>query len=71
MKDFDVKASKAISKFKEENIMSLGDLRVRSILMAVSAAFTYKIVSLSTTGFVGRTRNLAASFLVMGYVFAP
>lgn len=70
-KDFDVNAAKAITKFKQDYIMCLGDLRVRSIAMSVSAAFMYKLISFNTVGYVAKTRNLAASFLFMGYFFAP
>jgi hypothetical protein len=60
-----------ITKFKEENILTLGDIRARSILMAFSSALLYKLVSYNTTGLLKKTRNLGISFAFMGYWFAP
>ena len=39
--------------------------------MAVSTAAFYKVVSLGTRSIVGRTRNLAVSFGLMGITFVP
>jgi hypothetical protein len=66
-----VKWSNGITKFKEDNLISLGDVRVRSILMAFSSAILYKVVSINTTGFLRKTRNLGLSFVFMGYWFVP
>lgn len=51
--------------------MTLGDIRIRSILMAFSSAVLYKVISLNTTGFLRKTRNLGLSFAFMGYWFVP
>jgi hypothetical protein len=51
--------------------MSVGDLRVRSVCMAVSAALMYKVIGFNTIGFIGKTRNIAISFGLMGYLFTP
>jgi len=66
-----VRLSNDITKFKEENLLTLGDIRIRSILMAFSAAVLYKLVSINTTGLLRRTRNLGLSFAFMGYWFVP
>jgi len=63
--------SNNITKFKEENILTLGDIRIRSILMAFSSAVMYKLISVNTTGLLRKTRNLGVSFVFMGYWFAP
>jgi hypothetical protein len=51
--------------------LSIGDLRVRSVLMAFSAALFYKTISFNTNGFLRRSRNMGISFFVMGYWFVP
>ena len=51
--------------------MGLGDVRVRSILMAFSSALMYKLISVNTVGLLRKTRNLGASFVFMGYWFVP
>lgn len=51
--------------------MTLGDIRVRSILMAFSSAVLYKAISYNTTGILRKTRNLGISFAFMGYWFVP
>lgn len=49
----------------------MGDIRVRSVLMAFTAALLYKTISFNTTGLFRKTRNLSISFLFMGYWFVP
>ena len=49
----------------------MGDIRIRSVLMAVSTAAFYKIISFRTNSLIGRTRNLAVSFGFMGITFVP
>jgi hypothetical protein len=39
--------------------------------MAVAGALTYKLINYQTVGFVGRTRNLALSFVIAGNIFLP
>lgn len=51
--------------------MELGDVRVRSIIMAFSAAVMYKIISIPAKGLVPRVRNMALSFGLMGIIFVP
>jgi len=52
-------------------MLALGDIRVRSVLMAFSSALIYKAVSYNTTGLLRKTRNLGLSFAFMGYWFVP
>jgi hypothetical protein len=51
--------------------MGLGDVRVRSILMAFSSALMYKLISVNTVGLLRKTQNLGVSFVFMGYWFVP
>ena len=43
----------------------------RSICMAVMGGLTYKLISLNKPSLVRRTRNLAVSFVVNGWLFVP
>jgi len=70
-KDIDTKWSNGITQFKQDNILSIGDIRVRSVLMAFSSAVLYKTISWNTTGLLRKTRNLGVSFALMGYLFVP
>ncbi len=49
----------------------MGDIRTRSVFMAVSAAFMYKVISFNAVGFFAKSRNTAISFALMGYLFVP
>jgi hypothetical protein len=51
--------------------MTLGDIRIRSVLMAFSSALLYKTISINTTGLIRKSRNLGISFAFMGYWFVP
>lgn len=70
-KDIDTKWAQNITKFKNDNILSIGDIRIRSVLMAFSSAVFYKAISWNTTGLLRKSRNLGVSFVLMGYVFVP
>lgn len=69
--DFDVRVSKDMTDFKDEYILSMGDVRVRSVVMAVSAALMYRLISFKTASLLGKTRNLGVSFGLMGITFVP
>ena len=43
----------------------------RSICMAIAGGLTYKLISLNKPSLAKRTRNLAASFLLNGWLFVP
>jgi hypothetical protein len=43
----------------------------RSICMAITGGLTYKLVSLNNPSLIKRSRNLAASFLISGWLFVP
>lgn len=60
-----------MTNFKDDYILSVGDVRVRSVIMAVSAALMYRVMSFKTTSLLGRTRNLGISFGLMGITFVP
>ena len=68
---FDHNAAKAITDLKEEYILSLGDMRLRSACMFVSAGLFYLLISLKKPTFFGRFRNLAITFGLNGYVWVP
>jgi hypothetical protein len=68
---FDVEAANSITNWKQQYVLTLGDVRLRSVVMAVSTAFCYRIASFRTNSFLRRTRNLAVSFGLMGITFVP
>lgn len=70
-KNFDHNCAKAITDFKEEYIFSLGDVRLRSACMFVSAGLFYLMISLHKPSMLGRVRNLAVSFGLNGYLWIP
>jgi len=43
----------------------------RSICMAIAGGLTYKLISMGKVSAVRRTRNLAASFMLNGWLFVP
>lgn len=60
-----------ITNFKKQYIYSLGDLMNRSICMAIAGGITYKLISLNNPSVIRRTRNLAVSFMLNGWLFVP
>lgn len=60
-----------MTKFKQDYVFKIGDLSNRSIAMAVVGGITYKLISFGKPSLFGRTRNLAASFLLSGWIFVP
>jgi hypothetical protein len=68
---FDEKSAESITAWKRNYILELGDLKLRSVLMALSTVFMYRLISIRTTSFLGRTRNLGISFALMGITFVP
>lgn len=52
-------------------MLPIGDIPVRSVCMAVSTGLLYAIVGRRNPSFFGRTRNLAASFILNGAFWLP
>jgi len=71
MRGWDQRWAKDITEFKREYIMGLGDLMNRSICMAIAGGLTYKLISFNNPSLIRRTRNLAVSFVVNGWLFVP
>ena len=66
-----MRAAQSMTDFKEKHILSVGDMRVRSSLMFVTAGATYLLFTLHKPSMLGRIRNFAISFGVNGYVWVP
>ena len=70
-RDFDVRAAQAITDFKDQKILSIGDMRVRSSLMFVTTGATYLLLTIHRPSTFVRMRNFAASFALNGYLWVP
>ena len=68
---WDSRSARFITDFKKDYILSIGDLMNRSICMAIAGGATYKLASYNNPSLIRRTRNLAASFLLSGWLFVP
>ena len=66
-----MKGAQAITDFKEKHILSVGDMRVRSSLMFVTAGATYLLLTLHKPSMLGRIRNFGISFGLNGYMWVP
>lgn len=71
MRGWDQRWARNVTDFKKEYIMGLGDLMNRSICMAIAGGLTYKLISFNNPSLIRRTRNLAVSFVVNGWLFVP
>ena len=60
-----------MTDFKEKHILSVGDMRVRSSLMFVTAGATYLLLTLHKPSMFGRLRNFGISFGLNGYLWVP
>lgn len=69
--NFDVEAATAMTRFKDDYILSLGDIRLRSTCMFVSAGLFYLLLSLHKPTVLSRVRNLGVSFVLNGYLWVP
>lgn len=60
-----------MTKFKDEYILSIGDMRLRSSMMFVSAGAFYLLLSLQKPSMLSRVRNLGISFGLNGFMWVP
>ena len=60
-----------MTDFKRDHVLTLGDMLNRSICMAVTGGLAYKAISWNKPSLICRSRNLAVSFLVSGWLFVP
>lgn len=68
---FDKDAAFHMTEFKRQYVLPIGDIPVRSVCMAVSTGLVYAIFGRMNRSFVGRTRNLALSFVANGAFWLP